>query len=206
MHCFFDGVFGTSHRFYELNLTFILVFDFEKLTIAKPVVCKLTFAWVTKTPDPSKLSTIAFTSGKLFAYYKAAFNKLPHLVRTGWGRQPIVANLACLVLFLTVTNLTIAISWLTSSKWGLAFIAQLCNKCATHVTWSSLGYRDFEYYTCFHLALTIAPQSFDCARNGKQYYRAKIGRHCKINLIICKLYQTYQNYHFFSPVLKINFD
>jgi len=35
--------------------------------LAKPVVCKLTFAWVTKTPDPSKLSTIAFTSGKFFA-------------------------------------------------------------------------------------------------------------------------------------------
>ena len=27
--------------------------------LAKPVVCKLTFAWVTKAPDPSKLSTIA---------------------------------------------------------------------------------------------------------------------------------------------------
>jgi len=41
-----------------------------------------------------------------------------------------------------------------------------------------------------------------------QYYRAKIGRHYKTNLIICKLYhyQAYQNYHFFSPTLNRNFD
>ena len=61
---------------------------------AKQVVCKLTFVWVNETPDPSKLSTIAFTADKFFAQYKAVFNQLPHLVRTGWGGQPIVANSA----------------------------------------------------------------------------------------------------------------
>jgi len=33
-----------------------------------------------------------------------------------------------------------------------------------------------------HKTLTIAPQSFNCSRKGNQYYRAKIGRHCKTNL------------------------
>ena len=44
LDCFhwFDGVFGTFHRFYKLNQTFILVFDFVKL-ISYTGVCKLSF-------------------------------------------------------------------------------------------------------------------------------------------------------------------
>ena len=34
---------------------------------AKPLFCLLTFAWVTKIPEPTKLSTITFTLGKFFA-------------------------------------------------------------------------------------------------------------------------------------------
>jgi len=62
----FVSISLTRHSYWSLIL---------RSWLAKPVVCKLTFAWVTETPDPSKLSTIAFTSGKF-----AAFNLLPHLV------------------------------------------------------------------------------------------------------------------------------
>ena len=61
-------------------------------------------------PDPSQLSAIAFISCKFFALSKAAFNQLPHLVTTGSGKQPIVANLACLTSFLTAADLLLRLA------------------------------------------------------------------------------------------------
>ena len=60
LQCFFPSFFTSLTR--QLYWSLIL-----RSWSAKPRFCKLTIAWVTTISQPTKLSTIAFTSGKIFA-------------------------------------------------------------------------------------------------------------------------------------------